>query len=182
MSRLQQKSKERRKSLQRTKPIKKSLVTSSIIATLIAATPYFFYLYNSIPETKVWDTFLFTYESAYFEDVNYVAWIFVSKAIPLLLLLIWFFTCRHWWYHVLMVPMAMYIYQLMGLFNDDYKYVDEYQLIYLVPVMAIIIPSIYLIRAQMFNKMNSADKTLVELEEEFMIKPKSFLQKLGDYF
>jgi hypothetical protein len=48
--------------------------------------------------------------------------------------------------------------------------------------MAIIIPSIYLLRAKMFDKINSADKSLEELEEEFMIKPKSFWGRLSDYF
>ena len=160
----------------------KELLLGSVIATLIGITPYLFYLHESIPETKVWNTFLFTYDSVYFEDVNYVFWIFTSKAIPIMLLLIWFFTCRHWWYHVLLVPTIMYIYQIIGLFNDDYSYLDEFQLMYLVPIMAIVIPSIYLIRAQMFNKLNSANKSLEELEEEFMIKPKNILQKLGDYF
>ncbi|MGV6831745.1 MAG: hypothetical protein ACWA5P_09310 [bacterium] len=161
---------------------RKSLVLGSLIATFIAITPYLFYLYESVPEVKVWDTFLFTYDSNYFQDANWVAWLFVGKIIPLLLLFIWFFTCRHWWYHALLVPIAMYVYQIFGLFNDDLQYYDSFQLMHLVPVMAMIIPSIYLIRAQMFDKMANADKTLEDLEEEFMIKPKGFLQKLGDYF
>lgn len=157
---------------------KMSIIGGSIIATLIAITPYVFYLYESVPATKVWDTFLFTYESTYYEDANWVAWIFIGKAVPLLLMLIWFFTCRHWWYHVIIVPIAMYTYQLFGLFNDDYKYIDEFQLTYLIPVMAIIIPSIYLLRAKMFNKLNNRNKTMEELEEEFTLKPRSF----RDYF
>jgi hypothetical protein len=157
---------------------KKQLVGGTIIATLIAITPYLFYLHESIPDGKVWDTFLFSYESAYFEDVNYVMWIFTSKAIPLLLLFIWFFTNRHWWYHVILVPIAMYIYQIISLFNDDYSYYDAFPFFYLIPIMAIVIPSIYLIRAKMFNKLNTADKTMEELEQEFKIKPTSF----RDYF
>ncbi|MBT8273070.1 MAG: hypothetical protein KJO77_04645 [Bacteroidia bacterium] len=179
MSKLQQKSARKTKNL---RTPKQQLLVGSLIATFIAITPYLFYLYNSVPEAKVWNTIFFTYESAYFEDVNYVAWMFVGKFIPLTLLLIWFFTNRHWWYHALIVPIAMYIYQLFGLFNDDYVYVDEFQLMHLVPVMAIVVPSIYLIRAQMFNKINSVDKTLEDLEDEFKIKPKSFLDKLSDYF
>lgn len=161
---------------------KRSLILGSIIATLIAIIPYLFYLHESIPDGKVWNTFLFTYESTYFEDVNYVMWIFTGKAIPLCLLIVWFFTCRHWWYHTLLVPIIMYIFQIIGLFNDDYSYIDEFQLMDLVPLMAIVIPSIYLIRARMFNKMTERNKSLEELEEEFKIKPKTFLQKLSDYF
>jgi hypothetical protein len=48
--------------------------------------------------------------------------------------------------------------------------------------MAVIIPSIYLIRAKMFNKLNDADKTMQDLEDEFKIKPKGIFGKLRDYF
>jgi hypothetical protein len=76
----------------------------------------------------------------------------------------------------------MYVYQIIGVFNDDLAFVDTNQYLYLLPVMAIIIPSIYLIRAKMFNKINDADKTMQELEDEFKIRPKGIFGKLRDYF
>src|SRR5690606_40543209 len=109
-------------------------------------------------------------------------WIVTGKIVPLLLILVWFFTCRHWWYHALLVPIAMYIYQIIALFNDDNQFIDEFHLIYLLPIMAFVIPSIYLIRAKMFNKINDADKTMQEIEDEFRIGPKGFFGKLKDYF
>ncbi len=179
MNNLEQKSKEIHLSRQRVKSIdKSSLIIGSIIATLIAATPFLFYLHESVPETNVWDTFLFTFESHFYENANQAMWLITQKAIPLMLLFIWFFTNRHWWYHALLVPIAMYIYQLVSFFNVELDIMDQFELVYLVPVMAIIIPSIYLIRAKMFAKINDADKTLEELEEEFKIKPRSF----RDYF
>ncbi len=42
---------------------KKSLIIGSIVATLIATSPYLFFLYESVPNEKVWNTFLFTYNS-----------------------------------------------------------------------------------------------------------------------
>ncbi|TNJ46639.1 hypothetical protein KFZ70_13505 [Tamlana fucoidanivorans] len=161
--------------------MKKGLVSGTIIATILAVTPYLFTIYESVPATKVWNTFLFTYDSKNWEDANLVMWIFSSKAIPLLLLLIWFFTNRHWWFHALLVPIIMYVYQIFRLFSDDQNY-DEFQLIYMLPVMAIIIPSIYLIRARMFNRINEANKSLEELEEELKLSPKNFWGKLKDYF
>ena len=69
------------------KKVNKSLVVGSIIATLIAIIPYLFYLYESVPTTKVWNTFLFTYDSMSYDSAQYGMWIFTTKAIPLLLLL-----------------------------------------------------------------------------------------------
>ena len=161
---------------------KKSMIIGSIIATLIAITPYLFYLYESVPNIRVWNTFLFTYDSKYYGSVLTVAWTLTGKLIPLYLLFIWFFTCRHWWYHALLVPIAMYAYQIFITLNDDLHYVDSNQLIYLIPIMAVIVPSIYLIRAQIFNKVNTANKSLQELEDEFKVSPKSFWDKVKQYF
>ncbi|MDO7171394.1 hypothetical protein [Mariniflexile sp. AS56] len=160
---------------------KKSLIIGSIIATILAITPYLFSLYESVPNEKVWNTFLFTYNSGFFENANTAMWIITGKAIPLLLILIWFFTNRHWWYHVLLVPIAMYIFQIVSVFYDD-QFLDKFQLIYMLPIMAIVIPSIYLVRARIFNEINSANKSLEELEEEFKISPKNFWQKIKQYF
>jgi hypothetical protein len=161
---------------------KSSLVTGTVVATLIAITPYLFYLYESVPDNLVWNTFLFTFTSNFYESAQTAIWILTGKLVPVYLLFIWFFTCRHWWYHVLLVPIAMYVFQIMNILNDDLTYVDELHMIYLIPVMAIVIPSIYLIRARIFNKINDANKSLEELEEEFKISPKNFWGKLKEYF
>lgn len=161
---------------------KKSLILGSIIATIIAATPYFFYLYESVPDVQIWNTFLGKYHSNYNESVFVLAWTLAGKIIPLCLLLIWFFTCRHWWFHVILVPIAMYSYQIFNTIRQDITNVDSNQLIYLIPVMAVIVPSIYLIRAQIFDKINDAGKTLEELEEEFKMSPKNFWGKIRQYF
>ena len=161
---------------------KKYLVVGSLIATLIAITPYLFYLYESVPDVKVWSTFLFTYNSGYFESANSAMYFFVSKAVPLLLIFIWFFTCRHWWYHTLLVPITMFLYQIIRLFFDDTRSIDEFELIYMIPIMAIVIPSVYLIRAKMFSKINDVNKSLQELEDEFKISPKNFWERIKQYF
>lgn len=179
MDNKQQKSKEGRNFQQIDK---KNLFIGSIIATIIAISPYLYYLHESVPDVKVWDTFLFTYNSGYFLSANNAMYFVFSKATPLLLIFIWFFTCRHWWYHTLLVPITMYLYQIFSIFNDDTNYVDEFQLIYMIPIMAIVIPSVYLLRAKMFNKINEANKSLEELEEEFKISPKTFWDRIKQYF
>ena len=179
MSNKQQKLKEERSFQQIDK---KNLLLGSVIATIIAISPYLYYLHESVPKTKVWDTFLFTYNSGYFGDANNAMYFVFSKAIPLLLIFIWFFTCRHWWYHALLVPITMYLYQIFSIFNDDVSYVDEFQLIYMLPVMTIVIPSVYLLRAKMFNKIIDATKSLEELEDEFKISPKNFWDRIKQYF
>ncbi|MCX7549521.1 hypothetical protein [Xanthomarina sp. F2636L] len=161
---------------------KKELILGSIFATIIAISPFLFNLYESVPDTKVWDTFLFSYDSKYYESVYVVAWTLAGKVIPLILLLIWFFTCRHWWYHTIIVPISMFLYQIIQTLNSDLYWVDKNLILYMLPIMAVVIPSIYLIRAKMFDKLNTANKSLEELEDEFMIKPTTFWGKIKQYF
>ncbi|WP_111682638.1 hypothetical protein [Winogradskyella tangerina] len=177
-----QQRKSKRRSLKFQPTVKTSLKQGTIVAILLAIIPYLFSLYQSVPRSKTWNTFLFTYDSQVWEDANLAMWILTGKAIPLLILFLWFFTNRHWWYHALLVPIVMYIYQIFSLFNEDQGNLDESQIIYLLPIMAVVIPSIYLVRAKIFNKINEADKTMEELEKEFMIRPKSFFGKVKQYF
>ena len=69
----------------------KSIVIGSIVATLIAITPYLFYLYESVPAEKVWDTFLFTYSSLNYNNANVAMWLLTGKLVPVFLLFIWFY-------------------------------------------------------------------------------------------
>jgi hypothetical protein len=158
------------------------ILLGSIIAIMIAGTPFLFYIYEYVPDTKTWETVFGTYHSNYYESANVGIWVLMMKFVPLFLSLLWFFTCRHWWYHALLVPIAMFSFQTIGAFNDEVIFMDELHIIWLLPFMGLIIPSIYLIRAKMFTKINDADKSLEELEEEFMIKPKSVWGKVKQYF
>lgn len=183
MDKQSQKSKQNHVSSSKTaNKISRKVVIDTVFATIIASTPILFTLHESVPSVKVWDTFLFTYESNLWEDAQYAMWVFTGKAIPLLLLLIWFFTSKQWWYHALLVPIIMYTFQIIGSYRGDAQSFDEFQFIYMLPIMAVIVPSIYLIRARIFDKLKSKNKSLKELEEEFMIKPKGVWQTVKQYF
>ena len=152
-----------------TKDSSKFLLLGSIIAVLIAFSPYLFYLYEIFPNGPVWENSFFTYESKYYEDVLTAAWTYLGKITPLFLLLIWFFTCKHWWYHSILVPITMYSYQLIVTFYDDVygdsRYImDSDQLMYLAPFFIIILSIVYLIRIKIFDRIYGID--LSELERE----------------
>jgi len=162
---------------------KKHFFKGSIIATIIALTPLYSQLYKSVPkETKIWETFLFTYDSAYYEDANVAFWVISGKIIPLLLFVIWFFTCRHWWHHAIIVPIVLYIYQAANAINDDIVFFDEFSFLHLLPLMAIVIPSIYLVRARIFNRLNTINKSIQDLEDELAFRPKTIWGKIKQFF
>ncbi len=146
----------------------KFLWLGSLIAFLIAFSPYIFYLYEIFPDGPVWENSLFIYESKYYESVNVAMWTYFGKITPLFLLFIWFFTCKHWWYHAILIPIAMYAFQLTVAFYDDVylegsRFMDTDGLIYLAPFFFIIIVIVYLIRIKIFDRIYGID--LSELNE-----------------
>ncbi|MGB7841839.1 MAG: hypothetical protein WBL21_03540, partial [Salinimicrobium sp.] len=117
----------------------------------------------------VWENSFFTYESKYYQSVNVALWTYLGKITPLFLLLIWFFTCKHWWYHVILIPITMYAYQIVVTFHDDVYLESAYLLdtnglIYLAPFFIIILSIVYLIRIKIFDRVYGID--LSELERE----------------
>lgn len=157
---------------------KKFSIGGGIVILLIAITPYLFYLYESFPDTQVWETFLFSIETNYLSWYQF-AWFLSGKVIPLYLLLIWFFTCKHWWHWIILVPLFMYIFQTWGLINQS-RNIDEVELVYMIPVMLIIIPAVYLIRAKVFNKIRGVDD-MRAFEEELKTK-RTLWDELKDLF
>lgn len=172
----------------------KFLLTGSILTLCIAFSPYLFYLYEIFPSGPVWETSYFTYESKYYEDVTTAAWTFLGKLTPLFLLLIWFFTCKHWWYHSILVPITMYGYQLITAYYQD-AYANAYiidtdQLIYLAPFFIVILSIVYLIRIKIFDRVYGIDLSEIDETDVSVFSPisetdrrevKSF-QEEGEYW
>src|SRR5690554_6580549 len=145
------------------------LLTGSLIAVLIASTPYIFYLYEIFPDGPFWENSLFVYESRFYENVQTAMWTYLGKITPLFLLLIWFFTCKHWWYHAILIPIIMYSYQILVVFYQDVYletafWMDTDGLIYLAPFFIIILSIVYLIRVKIFDRIYGIDLSEIERE------------------
>jgi len=143
------------------------LLLGSLIALSIAFSPYIFYLYEIFPDGPVWENSFFIYESLYYQSVLAAAWTYLGKITPLFLLLIWFFTCKHWWYHSILIPIAMYFYQLVFAFYEDVylevNAMDINGLIYLAPFFIGVLIIVYFVRIQIFDRIYGID--LSELNE-----------------
>jgi len=150
---------------------RKNLFIGGVIA------PFLFYSYEYFPKTKILETPFFESETS-FRDWNAYAWYMTGKLIPFYLLLLWFASCRHWWYWIILVPIAMYAFQIWGLIVESNE-IDENEIFYVLPIMMVIVPLVYLIRAKIFNKIRGDD--LKSFEEELMVK-KSSWQQLKDLF
>ena len=154
-----------------TKKKSKSILIGSIVALFIAISPYLFYTYQYFPTGNKIDLFFFVYESKWQQNISIIMWFFMGKFIPFILLALWFFTCKHWWYHVILIPIAMFAFQIVSLINDD-KYLDETEIYWLIPIMLVITPFVYFIRVKLFDKhvlgidLEAMDAELKEYKEK----------------
>lgn len=73
----------------------------------------------------------------------------------------------------------MFAFQLFNVINDDVGFVDEVEIWWLFPIMLVIVPLIYLIKARLANKLIGRD--LKSFEKELTEK-KSFIQQIKDLF
>ena len=72
----------------------------------------------------------------------------------------------------------MYSFQLWGIINEN-RGLDELELYLLFPLMMVLVPLIYLIRAKLFHQITGND--LIAFEQELGAK-KTLLQQLKDLF
>lgn len=150
-----------------------SLLLGSLMIILIISTPYLLYFYQNIPEDiKNYDTIFGTIKGGYFESVRMFIYYFVSKFVPLLLLFVWFITNKNWWVHALIIPISVYLFQLISVINDSEFYMDEVEFIYTVPFLVVILVILYFIRSKIAIYIQAVD--LKKEMDENMRTPKKF--------
>lgn len=129
----------------------------SLVAFIILISPLFFYVYQLVPATQSIETFFGTVNSNYYEDIQVLTWVSLGKFVPLVLLLIWFFTCKHWWYHVIIVPIIVMSYQFITSLNGDVIFLDYDDIYFLIPVIALVAAFSYGIRTRIFDSIYGID-------------------------
>jgi hypothetical protein len=137
------------------KKAKKRLFIESIAIFLIIAAPFIFKLHDYLPrDPEATINFLgITIDRNGFEDIYTYAWFLLGKIVPFYLLLIWFFTNKHWWYHILLIPICMYAFQIFEVyFYWDDAYVDVENIFWILPVCMVVIPFVYFIRIKLYDK------------------------------
>lgn len=152
---------------------KTSLLLSSVIILLIISTPYLLYIYQSIPQDlENWNTIFGEIKGGYYGTAFIFVYTFFSKFVPLLLLLIWFITNKHWWVHALIIPITVYLFQLIAVINDSQLYVDEVEFIYTIPFLVLILVILYFIRSKISIYIQAVD--LKKEMDDNMKTPKKF--------
>jgi hypothetical protein len=156
------------------KRIKKKIVLESIIVFFIAITPFLFKVYDYLPDSNPEETINFlgiTIGSNGFNNVSAYVWFLTGKIIPLYLLVFWFLTSKDWWYHILLIPILMYAFQLFELLYSEDDKIDTENIWWLLPICMVIVPVVYFIRIKLYDKyVHGIDLEAMDAELE-SLKP-----------
>ena len=156
-------------------------ITESILLMFIVLSPFIFKLHEYVstdPEATI--NFLgIEITNNGFRNVNVYVWFLLGKFVPLYLLIIWFLTCKHWWYHLLLIPVCMYAFQIFEVVYSEDDFVDTENIMWILPVCMVVIPFVYFIRLKLYDKyVHGIDLELLNAELQWY-KEKEANQKFG---
>lgn len=153
------------------------LIIEGIVALFIALSPIVFYAYKYFPPDQEVELFFFKITSNGFYDVRDHLYYFFGKIVPLILLVIWFLTSKQWWYHAILIPIAMYSFQLLNVVLYESGRLDENEILYVVGVTMVITPIVYLARITLVDKyIHGIDLKAMDTELQ-ILKAKEELRK-----
>jgi hypothetical protein len=151
------------------KKARRKIMIESFIIFFIAISPILFKFYDYLPDSpEATMSFLgITIDNGGFHSISVYFWFLMSKIIPLYLMVIWFFTSKSWWYHILLIPIAMYAFQVFEVLFDSDDNIDTENIWWIIPICMIIIPFVYFIRIKIYDKhVHGIDLEAMEAELE----------------
>lgn len=163
------------------KKAKRKIFVESIFVFFIAISPFLYKLYDYLPEDPAATiSFLgITIDNNGFADISTYAWFMMSKLIPLYLLIFWFLTSKNWWYHIILIPIAMYAFQIFEVFYSNDKQIDTENIWWLIPICMVIIPFVYLIRIKLYDKyVHGIDLEAMEAELEILKQKEGYKEPI----
>jgi hypothetical protein len=158
----------------KSKKAQRKIFLESILVFFIAVSPFLYKLYDYIPDaTENSVSFMgITIGSHGFADVSTFVWFMMGKIVPLYLLIFWFLTVKNWWYHIILIPIAMYAFQIFEVLYSNDNDIDTENLLWLLPICIVIIPFVYFLRIKLYDKhvlgidLDAMDAELKELKKK----------------
>lgn len=145
---------------------KRRLIIGGVIALLLAITPFLFYLYKYAPDnSKIWKTAIFTFETKSFSNAQNFIHALFTKITFVIITSLWFITSKHWWKWAILIPLTMFLFQLLSVINYQEDYFDDFDFWYsLVIIMPIIVFLVWI--SNELNKIIGDLDLKDEIEEE----------------
>ena len=114
---------------------------------------------------KEFNTIFGVIEAGYYNNIKDFVYFIGAKIVPLILLSTLFLTNKSWWAPAILVPISVYLFQLIAVINDAGEYLDTIEFIYTVPILVPVIVVLLFLRSKI-----SIFITAVDLKKEMELK------------
>ncbi|WP_370003801.1 hypothetical protein [Winogradskyella sp.] len=88
------------------------------------------YAYLLFPEKEEINILGKTIDSSFYSDFQTYAWVVLQKILLILTLAMWYLTAKNWWIKILLVPLLVFVYQLIMSINLSLRFFDEQEIIF----------------------------------------------------
>ena len=106
-----------------------------LISTLILFVTFGYYFDRYIPEGITEVNFLgITIGSYGFQDISDMLYFVKMKLLIIVFATIWFYTCKHWWKHAILLILAIELLKLFSMLNPNQKYYDNIEFVTSLPI------------------------------------------------
>ena len=145
---------------------RKYLLSDFIIVAFIIVSPFLFFLYTVSPnDSFIWKTSLFTIESNVGNEIEDLLWILSYKLLTLILFIIWFVSCKHWWKFLLLITIFIEFHKFFSFLNEELLVFKFYNLAHTI-VLFIPIFIVLIIITNRFHLYTNQQNLSNEINEE----------------
>nr|WP_321234832.1 hypothetical protein [uncultured Psychroserpens sp.] len=149
-----------------------------IIISIIIVSPFAFYFHVLAPKTKIWETILFTIDAGYFEKINNYLWIYSYKILTILMVSIWFITCKNWWRLAILFPLSFEFSHFISFLNDRYQFLSNYSHFHSIPIFLIFGFLLFLISKKLnYYSLKNNNKSKLNAEIYELMKDLSLFDR-----
>ena len=144
---------------------RKLLYRDIVICLSIILLPILFYLYKLVPESQNAVILGFELSTTHYADIQAFFWAISTKLLTLIAFCLWFLTCNHWWKFSLLVPTTIELYKLIGVLNDNQRFLDEFEFLTSLPfTIPLILILAFLSRKLNYYSLTDSMNSKIELD------------------
>lgn len=147
----------------------KILFKELLILFSILLMPFVFYLHKLVPADLQYIKFGSLIISGGLLTLIEFVWMINIKLLIIGLLIIWFITCEHWWRSIILIPLIVEVFKLIGLFSSS-RFFDEVEYLNSLPITIPIMVVFFLIlrKTHYFSRTKDLQREVNgEIEELF---------------
>lgn len=125
-----------------------------LLSLILLIVPFVIYLSEFIKPNIYILNLGFIKITSHYNDLQFFTWLISGKLALIILLSVWYITTKHIWKYAILIHLVITLYQLLTIISEE-KFIDEYELLYALPIITPILILLFFIAKLMKYKSQS---------------------------